>query len=307
MLLAALRRLLVSLPTLLVLVTLTFFLMRAAPGGPFDRERALLPQVEAALQAQYRLDQPLWRQYFAYLGDLARGDLGPSLQYEGYRVTELIAQGLPVSFLLGGLALVVALAGGLALGLLAARHAGGWTDRALTGLTLLGISIPNYVVAPLLILVFAVGLQWLPAGGWRGGAIGDLVLPVIALALPQVAYVARLLRGSLEEVLQAPYIRAARAKGLPERLVLLRHALPPALMPVLSYLGPAAAGLLTGSVVVEQVFNLPGLGRYFVQGALNRDYTLVLGVVLLYGALIVVLNFVVDLLYGRLDPRARLT
>lgn len=305
--LAALRRLLISVPTLLVLVTLTFFLMRAAPGGPFDRDRALLPQVEAALQAQYRLDQPLWRQYLAYLGDLARGDLGPSLQYEGYRVTELIAQALPVSFLLGGLALLVALVAGLALGLLAARFRGGGVDRALMGLALLGISIPNYVVAPLLILAFAVSLQWLPAGGWRGGSGGDLVLPVLALALPQIAYVARLLRSSLDDVLQAPYIRAARAKGLPEHLVLWRHALPPALMPVLSYLGPAAAGLLTGSVVVEQIFNLPGLGRYFVQAALNRDYTLVLGVVLVYGALIIALNFLVDVLYGRLDPRARTT
>ena len=307
MLLAALRRLLISLPTLLVLVTLTFFLMRAAPGGPFDRERALPPQVEAALQAQYRLDQPLWQQYGAYLGDLARGDLGPSLQYEGYRVSELIAQALPVSFLLGGLALLVALASGLVLGLLAARYRGGWLDRGLMGFALLGISIPNYVVAPLLILVFAVSLQWLPAGGWRAGAPTDLVLPVLALAVPQMAYVARLLRSSFDEVLQAPYIRSARAKGLPERTVLLRHALPAALMPVLSYLGPAAAGLLTGSVVVEQVFNLPGLGRYFVQAALNRDYTLVLGVVLLYGALIIALNFIVDLLYGHLDPRARLT
>lgn len=307
MLLVALRRLLISLPTLLVLVTLTFFLMRAAPGGPFDRERALPPQVEAALQAQYRLDQSLWQQYVAYLGDLLRGDLGPSLQYEGYRVSELIAQALPVSFLLGGLALLVALAAGLVLGLLAARDRGGWLDRGLMGLALLGISIPNYVVAPLLILVFAVGLQWLPAGGWRTGAPSDLVLPVLALAVPQMAYVARLLRSSFDEVLQAPYIRSARAKGLPERTILLRHALPAALMPVLSYLGPAAAGLLTGSVVVEQVFNLPGLGRYFVQAALNRDYTVVLGVVLLYGALIIALNFVVDLLYGRLDPRARLT
>lgn len=304
---AAFRRLLVSLPTLLVLVTLSFFLMRAAPGGPFDRERVLTPQVEAALQAQYGLDQPLWRQYLAYLGDLAQGDLGPSLQYEGYRVTELIAQGLPVSFLLGALALLVALLLGLGMGLLATRYRGGLLDRGLMGLSLLGISVPNYVVAPLLILVFAVGLQWLPAGGWRADAPLDWLLPVLALAFPQAAYIARLLRGSLDEVLQAPYIRTARAKGLPERLVLLRHALLPGLMPVLSYLGPAAAGLLTGSVVVEQIFNLPGLGRYFVQAALNRDYTLVLGVVLLYGALIIVLNFLVDLLYGWLDPRVRLS
>lgn len=299
----AIRRLLEALPTLFVLVTLVFFMMRVAPGGPFDRERALLPEVEAALQTQYQLDQPLWRQYLAYLGDLARGDLGPSLHYEGYRVSELIGQALPVSLALGLGALLLALVVGLAGGLLAARYREGWLDRALMTLAALGLAIPNYVIAPLLILLFAITLGWLPAGGWREGRYADVLLPVMALALPQAAYVARLMRSSLVEVLRAPYIRAARAKGLPEFRVLLRHALPAALLPVLSYLGPAAAGLLTGSVVVEQIFNLPGLGRYFVQAALNRDYTLVLGVVLLYGSLIVLFNFLVDLLYGRLDPR----
>ncbi|HEY0973874.1 MAG TPA: oligopeptide ABC transporter permease OppB [Solimonas sp.] len=301
----AIRRLLQALPTLWVLVTLTFFMMRAAPGGPFDRERALLPQVEAALQAQYRLDRPLWQQYVGYLGDLLRGDLGPSLHYEGYRVTELIAQALPVSLALGGGALLLALVLGLGTGTFAARHRDGLLDRVLMGLASIGLSLPNYVVAPLLILLFAITLGWLPAGGWQAGRYADMLLPMVALALPQAAYLARLTRSSLVETLRAPYIRAARAKGLPERAILLRHALKPALLPVLSYLGPAAAGLLTGSVVVEQVFNLPGLGRYFVQAALNRDYTLVLGVVLLYGALIVLCNFLVDLLYGRLDPRAR--
>ena len=303
--LLAIRRLLQGLPTLLVLVTLVFFMMRLAPGGPFDRDRALLPEVEAALQAQYQLDQPLWRQYLGYLQDLARGDLGPSLQYSGYRVSELIAQALPVSLQLGTGALLLAVLLGVTGGLLAARHPGGMTDRALMTLAASGLAIPNYVVAPLLILLFAVTLGWLPAGGWRPGALADAVLPIVALALPQAAYLARLMRSSLAEVLQMPYIRAARARGLPEHRVLWVHALKPALLPVLSYLGPAAAGLLTGSVVVEQIFNLPGLGRYFVQAALNRDYTLVLGVVLLYGALIVLFNFVVDLLYSRLDPRTR--
>jgi len=303
--LLALRRLLEGLPTLFVLVTLVFFMMRLAPGGPFDRDRALLPEVEAALQVQYHFDQPLWRQYLGYLEDLSRGDLGPSLQYSGYRVSELIAQALPVSLQLGTGALLLAVLLGLMAGLLAAWRPGGFADRTLMTLAATGLAIPNYVVAPLLILLFAVTLGWLPAGGWRAGHFSDAVLPVIALALPQAAYLARLMRSSLGEVLQAPYIRAARARGLPEHRVLLVHALKPALLPVLSYLGPAAAGLLTGSVVVEQIFNLPGLGRYFVQAALNRDYTLVLGVVLLYGALIVLFNFVVDLLYSRLDPRTR--
>lgn len=301
----ALRRLLSALPTLFVLLTLAFFMMRAAPGGPFDRERVLPAPIEAALKAEYRLDEPLWRQYLHYLGGLAHGDLGPSFQYEGYRVGELVAAGLPVSLALGSGALLFALLAGGAIGILAARSAGGPLDHVLTGVALLGVSVPSYVVAPLLVLLFSITLGWLPAGGWRSGAYADMVLPVIALALPQIAYVARLLRASLIEVLDAPYLRAARAKGLPERLLLLRHALRPALLPVISHLGPAAAGLLTGSVVVEQVFGIPGLGRYFVQAALNRDYTLVLGVVLLYGALIVLFNLAVDLLYGWLDPRLR--
>lgn len=301
----ALRRLLSALPTLLVLVTLAFFMMRAAPGGPFDGERLLPAEIEAALKSEYRLDAPLWQQYLHYLGGLMRGDLGPSFQYEGYRVSELIAAGLPVSLLLAAAALTLALAVGGTIGVLAARGPGSALDHALTGLALLGVSIPNYVVAPLLILVFAVGLHWLPAGGWRSGSLADMLLPVIALALPQIAYVARLLRGSLIEALAMPYIRTARAKGLPERRLLFGHALRPALLPVISHLGPAAASLMTGSVVVEQIFGIPGLGRYFVQAALNRDYTLVLGAVLLYGALIILFNFIVDLLYGVLDPRLR--
>ncbi len=301
----ALRRLLSALPTLLVLVTLAFFMMRAAPGGPFDGERLLPAEIEAALKSEYRLDAPLWQQYLHYLGGLMRGDLGPSFQYEGYRVSELIAAGLPVSLLLAAAALTLALAVGGTIGVLAARCPGSALDHALTGLALLGVSIPNYVVAPLLILVFAVGLHWLPAGGWSSGSLADMLLPVIALALPQIAYVARLLRGSLIEALAMPYIRTARAKGLPERRLLFGHALRPALLPVISHLGPAAASLMTGSVVVEQIFGIPGLGRYFVQAALNRDYTLVLGAVLLYGALIILFNFIVDLLYGVLDPRLR--
>jgi oligopeptide transport system permease protein len=301
----SLKRLLAAVPTLLLLITLAFFLMRAAPGGPFDRERALPPQIEAALQAEYQLDQPLWRQYLHYLGGLARGDLGPSFQYSGYSVAELIAAGAPVSFALGTAAMTLALLLGGALGCIAALRRNSRLDRGLMALALLGISVPNYVVAPLLILLFAVTLGWLPAGGWSGGP-GQAVLPVIALALPQVAAIARLMRASMLETLDAPYIRTARAKGLPPRLIVLRHALKPAALPLLSYLGPAAAGIVTGSVVIEQVFGIPGIGRYFVQAALNRDYTLVLGVVIFYGALIILFNFLVDLLYGVLDPRIRL-
>ncbi len=301
----ALMRLLTAVPTLLLLVTLTFFLMHLAPGGPFDSERSLPPEIEKALAAEYHLDESLPRQYARYLGNLLQGDLGPSFQYEGFRVSELIAKGLPVSLTLGALAMLLALLVGGAMGLAAALTHRRWPDYGLMTTALIGVSVPSYVVAPLLVLTFAIGLRWLPAGGWVAGRWADLVLPVIALALPQVSAIARLLRGSLLEVLQQPYLRTAHAKGLPLRLVIFRHALKPALMPLLSYLGPATAGILTGSVVVEQVFDLPGIGRYFVQGALNRDYTLVLGVVAVYGALIVLFNFLVDLGYGLLDPRIK--
>ncbi|NGY06927.1 ABC transporter permease subunit [Solimonas terrae] len=307
MLAFALRRLFAALPTLFVLLTLAFFMMRAAPGGPFDSERSLPPQIEAALRSEYQLDAPLWRQYLNYVEAVLHGDLGPSFQYEGYRVSELIAAGLPVSLALGVCALLLALLVGGAIGVLAARRPGSVLDHLLMNLALLGVSVPNYVVAPLLILLFAIVLGCLPAGGWRHRDYADMVLPVVALALPQIAYIARLLRASLIDALAMPYLRTARAKGLPEHLLIFRHALRPALLPVISHLGPATAGLMTGSVVVEQIFGIPGLGRYFVQAALNRDYTLVLGVVLLYGALILAFNFVVDLLYGALDPRLRRT
>ena len=307
MLLFALKRLATGIPTLLLLMTLTFFLMRLAPGGPFDKERSLPPEIELALKAEYHLDESLPRQYAHYLGGLLRGDLGPSFQYQGSRVSELLGKGLKVSALLGGLAMLLALLLGAAAGIFAAVRQHRWPDVTLMSAALLGISIPAYVIAPLMVLVFAVTLHWLPAGGWADGRVADVLLPVLALALAQVAAIARLMRGALLEVLHAPFIRTARAKGLPERIVIFRHALKPALMPLLSHLGPATAGILTGSVVVEQIFDVPGIGRYFVQGALNRDYTLVLGVVSFYGALIVLFNFVVDLLYGVLDPRVRLT
>jgi len=294
-----------ALPTLLILIALAFFMIRMAPGGPFDSERVLPPEVEVNLRAAYHLDEPLVQQFGRYLWNLAQGDFGPSFQYKDYTVTELIATGFPVSLRLGGAAMLLALIVGVSAGTWAALRQNRRTDHVVMAASMTGISIPNFVLAPLLILLFAVHLNWLPAGGYGGGALRHMVLPVIALALPQIAYIARLTRGSMIEVLRSNFIRTARAQGLPGRTVILRHALKPALLPVVSYLGPATAAILTGSVVIEQIFGVPGLGRYFVQGALNRDYTLVMGVVVFYGILIIAFNFVVDVLYAWLDPRVK--
>ncbi len=289
--------------TVLLLVTLCFFLLRAAPGGPFDGEKAAPREVVAALEAQYRLDQPLWRQYVGWLSDLARGDLGPSFQYPDHRVSELVWSGLKVSALLGGLALLLALALGVPLGVAAALREGQGWDRTLMLGAGVGLAVPKFVAAPLLILLFALALGWLPAGGWGGWR--ELVLPVIALALPNLAACARLTRASLLEVLGQDYLRAARARGLSGARVLYAHALGPALLPVLAWLSPALINVVTGSAVVEQIFGIPGIGRSFVQGALNRDYTLVLGVVLAIGVAIVLINAAVDALRAALDPRLR--
>ena len=299
------QRLLTGIPTLLVLIAAAFFLIRAAPGGPFDRERDLPPEIEANLRQAYHLDEPLVRQFGRYLGNLARGDFGPSLQYRDFSVTELIRAGFPVSLRIGALAMLLALLAGVSAGAWAALRQNAASDHLVMAAAMTGISIPNFVMAPLLVLVVAVGLGWLPAGGYGGGAWRHLVLPVTTLALPQVAYLARLTRASMIEVLSSPYIRTARAQGLSPGRILLQHALRPAVLPVVSYLGPATAALITGSVVIEQIFGLPGIGRFFVTGALNRDYTLVMGVVVFYGTLILLCNFLVDLVYGLLDPRIR--
>ncbi len=301
----SLKRLLGAIPTLLILMTLAFFMMRAAPGGPFDTEKTLPPEIQANLDKKYHLDEPLVQQYGRYLWDLAHGDFGPSFQYKDYSVNELIATGFPVSLRLGLSAIAIALVVGVGLGTLAALRQNSATDYSVMTLAMTGISIPNFVLAPILILLFAVYLGWLPAGGWNDGAFKNTILPIIGLALPQIAYISRLMRGSMIEVLRSNPIRTARAKGLPERVVILRHALKPALLPVVSFLGPATAAVITGSVVIEQIFGIPGLGRYFVQGALNRDYTLVMGVVVFYGALIILFNFIVDLVYALLDPKVR--
>ncbi len=300
-----LRRLLGTIPTLLVIITLAFVVMRLAPGGPFDDEQSLPPEIMANLQTAYGLDQPVHVQFARYVRGLLHGDLGPSFRYKDYRVTELIAQGLPVTATIGIAALLVSVLIGVPCGVIAAARRNGALDHALMSAALVGLAVPGFVVAPVLALVFGIRLGWLPVGGWEAGDWRFAVLPVVTLALPFVAYIARLTRGSMLEVLESPFIRTARAKGLSPARILRVHALPPALMPVLSYLGPAAAAALTGSLVVEQVFGLPGVGRYFVQGAINRDYTLVMGMVIFYAVLILVLNLVVDLLYGWLDPRIR--
>jgi oligopeptide transport system permease protein len=309
----ALRRLAGAIPTLFIIVTLTFFMMRLAPGGPFDSERRLPPEVEANIKAAYHLDQPLVAQYGLYLARLAHGDLGPSFKNKDFTVAQLIGTGLPVSLRLGLSAMTLALLLGGLLGSWAALRQNRWQDHAVMSLAMTGITIPTFVTAPLLTLVFGVfGVTLfghditLPVSGWNGGALRNMILPVTVLALPQIAIIARLMRASMIDVLRANYIRTARAKGLSAGRIVFSHALRAAALPLVSYLGPAIAGILTGSLIVEQIFGLPGIGRYFVLAALDRDYTMVLGVVVVYAALIIVMNFLADLLYAVLDPRVRL-
>jgi oligopeptide transport system permease protein len=295
-----------AVPTLFIIITITFFLMRAAPGGPFDQEQALAPEIKANLQRAYGLDQPVWTQYGRYLKSLLHGDFGPSFKYKDFTVTELIGQGFPVTLQLGVMAIALALLLGVPLGTFAALHHNSAADTATMSLVVTGIAIPSFVVLPFLGLLFGVYLHWLPVAGWESGSLRHLALPVIALALPPLAYIARLTRGSMLEILRSHYIRTAIAKGLPLHSVIFRHALKPALAPVASYLVPAVASILTGSLVVESIAGLPGIGRYLVQGAINRDYTLVLGMVIIYSALLIVMGLLVDLLYAWLDPRVRL-
>ena len=299
-----LRRLLQAIPTLFLVVTLAFFLIRVAPGGPFDLERPLEAKVMENLRAIYQLDRPLVVQYGLYLRSLAQGDLGPSFYFRDFTVADLFARGLPVSVTLGSLALIVALLAGGTLGSLAAFNRGSALDRLVVAVGTLGLTVPPFVVAPLLQIAFGLTLAWLPVGGWGGGSPRNLVLPVVTLALPQVAIIARLARAALIDVLHAHHIRPLRARGRPTRTG-AAHALRGAALPVISYLGAAAAGLLTGSVVVETIFGLPGVGRYFVEGALNRDYTLVMGTVLLVAALVITLNLLADLACAWVDPRLR--
>jgi oligopeptide transport system permease protein len=299
------KRLAGAIPTLFVIITAAFFLIRAAPGGPFDQEQRLPPEILANLESAYGLDLPVWAQYGRYLTALAHGDFGPSFKYKDFTVTELIGQGFPVTLELGVIALVLALGLGIPIGTFAALRHNSAADYATMAFAVIGIAIPSFVVLPFLGLLFGIYLHWLPVAGWEPGSIRHLVLPVIALCLPPLAYIARLTRGSMLELLRSPFIRTAFAKGLPLSVVIRRHALRPALMPVAGYLAPAVAAIMTGSLVVETIAGLPGIGRYLVQGALNRDYTLVMGMVIIYSTLLIVMGLVVDLLYAWLDPRIR--
>ncbi len=301
----AVRRLGSAIPTLLVIITIAFFMMRLAPGGPFDREKQLPPEIEANILKAYNLDKPIYEQYFDYVINIAQGDFGPSYKYLDFTVNDLILAGFPVSLRLGISAILLAIVIGVTAGTIAALNQNSRFDYIVMGAAMTGIAIPNFVMAPLLALVFGVYLSWLPVAGWGGGAFRNQILPIVTLALPQIAYVARLTRGSMVETMNANFIRTARAKGLAERIVVVRHALKGGLLPVVSYLGPATAAVITGSVVIESIFDVPGIGRYFVTGALNRDYPVVMGVVIFYAVLIMVLNLIVDLFYGFLDPRAK--
>ena len=307
MLAYALRRIAGLVPTLFVLVTISFFVIRLAPGGPFGQEQILSPAVRANLDAAYGLDRPLLVQYGRYLSGVAHGDLGPSLRFRDARVSELIAGGLPLSLTIGLAAAVLAFFTGVPLGIYAAWRPGSLLARGLMAVSMLGVVLPGFVVGPLLALVFGIYWPIFHVGGYESGDPSFLVLPVITLASPVSAYVARLTRDSMRDVLQANFIRTARAKGLPSRVILLHHALRPALTPVVSYLGPATALVITGSLVVEAVFALPGSGRYLVQGAIDRDYTLVMGMILVYGVFTLICNLLADLAYGWLDPRVRLS
>jgi len=279
--------------------------MRLAPGGPFDREKQLPPEIEANILKAYNLDKPIHLQYFDYLKNILKGDFGPSYKYLDFTVTDLIMTGFPVSLRLGLYAILLAVFFGVTAGTLAALNQNSLFDYMVMGVAMTGIAIPNFVMAPLLALVFGVYLSWLPVAGWGGGALKYQLLPVITLALPQIAYIARMTRGSMVEVMNSNFIRTARAKGLPEKIVVVRHALRGGLLPVVSYLGPATAAVITGSVVIESIFDVPGIGRYFVNGALNRDYPVVMGVVIFYAVLIIGLNLFVDLIYGFFDPRVK--
>ena len=301
----ALRRMAGIVPTLLVIVTLSFAIIRLAPGGPFDQEQALAAPVRANLERLYGLDQPLPVQYLRYLRSLVHGDFGPSLRQRDFTVSELIGQGLPLSAALGLCAIALALLTGIPAGMAAALWRNRGVDFAVTSLAAAGIALPAFVTGPLLALLFGLHLHWLPVAGWEAGSARYLLLPALTLALPVSANLARLMRASLLEVLRSPYVRSARARGLGSLRVLWRHALPPAMLPVVSYLGPAVAFVVTGSLVVETVFGLPGTGRYLVQGAIDRDYPLVMGMIVVYGALTLLLNLMVDLAYGWLDPGVR--
>ncbi len=299
------RRLWNGVLTLAALATLTFFIMRLAPGGPFSRNRKISPEVQANIEAAFHLDEPVVQQFARYIWGVLRGDLGPSTRFRDYSVNDLIAAGLPTSLTIGFWAILVAALVGIALGLAGALRRNGWTDYAAGTLGVIGIAVPIFIIGPLMQAYFSVHLGWLPVGGWNDGW-RSLILPVLVLALPNIAYISRLTRSSLIEALRDNHVRTARAKGIGPARVLWGHAMTGALLPVIAYLGPACAALITGSILIETVFALPGIGRFFVDAALNRDYPLVMGITLVYGGFLIVFNILTDLVRGYLDPRVRL-
>ena len=298
------KRLLQAIPVLLVIATLTFFMVRLAPGGPFDEEKKVPPEIKERIEKHYGLDQPLWKQYLSYMSNLVQGDLGPSFKYAGWTVAELIGSSAPVSLMLGLLAMFIALSIGLPAGLIAALYKNSSTDYLAMSAAMIGICLPTFVMGPLLILGFSSGMGWFAPLGWYTWS--DMVLPSLTLGLYFAAYIARLTRGGMLEVLSQDFIRTARAKGASERRVMLKHALKGGLLPVVAFIGPAFAGIISGSFIIETIFFIPGLGRFFVTSALNRDYTMVLGTVLFYALLIIVMNIIVDLVQAWLNPRTRL-
>ena len=300
----AFNRLLQAIPGLLIVISATFFLVHSAPGGPFSADKAVPPEVIRALEAQYNLDQPLWQQYVSYLGDVLQGDLGPSFKYSGRTVNELIAAGLPATAELAMYAMLVALIIGISAGVLAAMRPNTMQDYLPMSAAMLGICMPSFLLGPILVLVFGIHLEWLPVSGW-GDIPGDKILPAITLGTGYAAYIARLSRGGMLEVLSQDYIRTARAKGLSEPLIIFKHALRGGLIPVVAFLGPAFAGLLGGSFVVETIFQIPGLGRFYVQAAFNRDYTMILGMTVFFATLIILFNLLSDMLALWLNPKLR--
>ncbi|UTV99494.1 oligopeptide ABC transporter permease OppB [Marinomonas rhizomae] len=299
------KRILEAIPTLLILITVSFFLMHSAPGSPFSSERALPPEVLANINAKYHLDEPVINQYFYYLGGLLQGDLGPSFRYKDFTINELIGQSFPVSAEIGIWSFLVALLIGVGCGVIAALRQNSWLDYSVMGFANLGIVLPNFVLAPLCILFFSIYNHWLPPGGWNGGAWPYLVMPVIAMSTSYIAQIARITRGSMIETMHSNFIRTARAKGLPKYRIIFQHALRPAMLPVISYLGPAFVGIVTGSVIVDVYFGTGGIGQHFINGALNRDYSMVMGVTILVGTLTILFNAIVDILYAVIDPKIR--
>jgi oligopeptide transport system permease protein len=299
------RRFIGLIPTLFIIITLSFFIIRVAPGGPFDREKRLPPEIMKNIEAKYHLDESLIKQYGRYLYDMMRGDLGPSFAYPDHDVNYFIINSLPVSLTLGALALLVAVTFGVGMGMISALRQNTTVDYTAMSIAIFGITVPNFVVGP--VLMYFLALQWdvLPTSGWVTGRFGwvTIIMPLITLALPLFAYIARLSRASILEVLRSDYIRTARAKGLKESVIMFKHVIKGALLPVVSYLGPAFAAIVTGSVVVERIFRIPGLGQFFVQSAFNRDYTLLMGTVIVYSVILVIMNFLVDIAYGYMDPR----